>query len=142
MSDSITFLKLGVSLEELISDYGDPTNDDYFMGGRLVFFNEKIGYFLSQENKVVGFTTADSKISIFDAHVGMTPHEVSSIFSKESTDTFFDTSETQSFVTTYYKEGYEIYFYSDKENSPTTSVILIYKEKWMVFHTQKKIIQF
>lgn len=128
MSDFITFLKLGVSLEELISDYGDPTYDDYFMGGRLVVFNETIGYFLSQENKVVGFTTADSKVNIFDAHVGMTPREVSSIFSKESTDTFFDESETQSYVSVYYKEGYEIYFYSDKENSPTTSVTLIYKE--------------
>ena len=125
----MNFFELGVSLEELISDHGDPTSDSYFMGGRLVIFNEKIGYFLSQENKVVGFTTADSEVNIFDAHVGMTPHEVSSIFSKESTDTFFDESETQSYITVYYKEGYEIYFYSDKENSPTTSVILIYKEK-------------
>lgn len=59
MTNLKIFFKVGVSLKELRSDYGDPTFDDYFMGGRLVVFDEKNGYFLTKENTVSGFTTGD-----------------------------------------------------------------------------------
>lgn len=62
MIDIKSLLKIGISLQELKNIYGDPIYDDYFMGGKRVLFDEKIGCFLTKENKVAGFTTANPNV--------------------------------------------------------------------------------
>ncbi|WP_341201072.1 hypothetical protein [Planomicrobium okeanokoites] len=117
-------IQLGESLSDLTSYYGDPTYDDYFMGGRLVVFEEKDGYFLSDAETVTGYMISNPYISIFEAYIGMNLAEVTSVLS-EPAESFFDDTETQSYVNVYYIDNYKINFYSDTESGPTTSAIII-----------------
>ncbi|MGI2327642.1 hypothetical protein [Planococcus sp. YIM B11945] len=116
---------IGTSLKELIGSYGDPTYDDYFMGARLVVFNNEDGYYFGDATETVtGFMIANPNIGVFGTHVGMTPAEISGILGEPS-GSYLDESETQSFVVDYYMENYKIFFFSDEEGGPTTSVNVI-----------------
>ena len=112
------------SLDELTSYYGDPTYDGYYMGGRLVMFNDKVGYFLDDIEMVTGFMVTNENVNVFGTHVGMRPSEISSIISQPS-ESYFDESETQSYVNVYYKDNYTIFYSSEKKNGLTTSVMIL-----------------
>lgn len=94
------------------------------MGGRVVVFNDTDGYVLDESETVGGFLIGNPDINIFGTYVGMTPNEIASILS-EPADTYDDESETQSYVTYYDIENYKVSYYSDAEQSPTTSVLII-----------------
>lgn len=115
---------IGTTLDELTSSYGNPSYDDYYMGGRLVVFNEEDGYFLDDTETVIGFMLYNPDIDIFGTYVGMTPAEVSAILS-EPADSYFDDVEGQGFVNTYFYEDYSISYSSEEENGPTTNVIIM-----------------
>lgn len=115
---------LGTQLNELSNHYGQSTYDDYFLGGRVVVFNDTDGYVLDEAETVVGFLIGNPDINIFGTYVGMTPNEIASILS-EPADTYYDESETQSYVTYYNIENYKVSYYSDAEQGPTTSVLIM-----------------
>lgn len=120
-----TTFPIGTSLEELMAYYGSPTYDDYFMGARLIVFNDEDGYYLDEATTTVsGFMIANPNVSVFGAYMGMTPAEVSGILG-EPIDSYFDESETQMFVKYYYIDNYKITFYSDQEGGPTSSINVI-----------------
>ncbi|ANU09409.1 hypothetical protein BBH88_03335 [Planococcus antarcticus DSM 14505] len=117
-------IQIGENLSDLTSYYGDPTYDDYFMGGRLVVFEEEDGYFLSDSETVTGYMISNPYISIYETYIGMTFAEVTSVFS-EPAESFFDGTEMQSYANLYYIDNYKIIFYSETESGPTTSAIII-----------------
>ena len=121
-----TLFPIRTSLDKLTSYYGDPTYDDYYMGGRLVMFNDEDGYILDDLEMVTGFMVTNENVNVFGTHVGMVPSEISSIFS-ETPESYFDEHETQSYINTYYKYNYEIFYSSEKKNGITTSVIIMRK---------------
>jgi len=114
---------IGTSLSELTSHYGQPSYDDYYLGGRLVTFDQD-GYFIGEQDEVVGYYFANDSLSVFDAKVGMTGEEINSIYG-ENTEPYFDDFESQTYVHDYAKNGYKIFFHSDEEEGPTKSVIVI-----------------
>lgn len=115
---------LGTHLNELRNYYGQSTYDDYFMGGRVVVFNDADGYVLDDAETVVGFFLSNPSIPVFGTYVGMTPSEIASILS-EPAETFFDESETQSYVTYYTIENLKVSYFSETEQGPTTSVLIM-----------------
>ena len=119
--------QIGSELSEIIDYYGDPTYDDYYMGGRLVVFDEEDGYFLDESEIVTGYMIANPDISIFGTKVGMKPDEVSKILS-EPVDSYYDDTETQSYFNDYSIGDYDISYLSDEENGTTTSAIIFEKE--------------
>jgi hypothetical protein len=119
-----TLFPIRTSLDELTSYYGDPTYDDYYMGGRLVMFNDEDGYFLDDIGMVTGFMVTNEDVNVFGTHVGMIPSKISSIFSEPS-ESYFDEHETQTYVNAYYKDNYKIFYSSEKENGVTTSVMIL-----------------
>lgn len=122
-----TLFQIGATLTELTNHYGSPTYDDYFMGGRLVVFEEKDGYFLDEAENVSGFMISNPNTSIFGANIGMTFAEINAVL-PNSSEIFFDESETQTYVQMYDIEGYKVSFYSETEDGPTTSVIMTVNE--------------
>lgn len=115
---------LGTALSELKDHYGEPSYNDYYMGGRLVVFDQE-GYFIDESNETVdGYYFAAPTLSVFGATVGMTGEEINEIYS-EKADSYFDTAETQNCVYPYNKNGYKIFFHSKEENGPTTTVIVV-----------------
>lgn len=116
---------IGTPLDELMVSYGSPTYDDYFMGARLVVFNEQDGYYLDEATETVsGFMIANPDVSVFGAKVGMTPAEISAVLG-EPGESFFDESETQMFANYYYIENHKVIFYSEEEDGPALSVNVI-----------------
>lgn len=115
---------LGTQLNELRNYYGQSTYDDYFMGGRVVVFNDADGYVLDEAETVTGFFLSNPTIPVFGTYVGMTPSEIASILS-EPAETFFDESETQSYVTYYTIENFKVSYFSETEQGPTTSVLIM-----------------
>jgi len=114
---------MGTSLSELTSHYGQSSYDDYYLGGRLVTFDQD-GYFIGEQDEVVGYYFANDSLTVFDAKVGMTGEEINSIYG-ENTEPYFDDFESQTYVYDYAKTGYKIFFHSDEEDGPTKSVIVI-----------------
>ena len=121
-----TPFQIGSHLNELTRYYGDPTYDDYYLGSRLVVFDDQDGYFLDENKKVIGFYVANPDIAIFDTYVGMTADEISNILF-EPDESYYDESESQSYITTYYLDGYEIYYSSDEEFGPIRSIMVLKK---------------
>ena len=115
---------LGTHLNELKNYYGQSTYDDYFMGGRVVVFNDADGYVLDEAETVAGFFLSNPSIPIFGTYVGMTPSEIASVLA-EPAETFFDESETQSYVTYYTIENFKVSYFSETEQGPTTSVLIM-----------------
>lgn len=115
---------LGTHLNELSNYYGQSTYDDYFMGGRVVVFNDADGYVLDEAETVVGFLISNPAINIFGTYVGMTPAEIAALMA-EPAETFFDESETQSYVTYYTIENFKVSYFSETEQGPTTSVLIM-----------------
>ena len=123
-----TPFQIGDSLAEIMSYYGDPSYDAYYTGGRLVVFNDEDGYFYEEETETVnGFMIGNPDIEIFGTYIGMTPKEINAIL-LEPAVSYFDDTEGQDFVNTYYHENYSISFSSAEENGPTTSVIIMRQE--------------
>ncbi|WP_075619648.1 hypothetical protein [Paenisporosarcina indica] len=123
-----TPFQIGATLDELTSYYGDPSYDDYYMGGRLVVFNDEDGYFFDEETEIVyGFMISNPDIDILGTYIGMTPEEISAILS-DPVDSYFDDIEGQDYVNIYYHENYNISYSSEEENGPTSSVIIMSEE--------------
>jgi len=115
---------LGEPLADLYGYYGDPTYDDYFMGGRLVVFDEQDGYFLDENENIAGFFIGNANVDILGTYVGMAADDIVAVLG-EPADSYFDGAETQSYVHTFYVEGYKISYYSEEEFGPTNSVIIM-----------------
>jgi hypothetical protein len=122
-----TPFQIGAHMDELTSYYGDPTYDDYYMGGRLLVFNDEDGYFVDDAGIVTSFMISNPEINIFGTYVGMTPGEISDILF-EPYESYYDDTETQSYVNTYYIDNYVIYYHSDEENGATTSVLILLEQ--------------
>lgn len=90
----------------------------------MVVFNDADGYVLDDAETVVGFFLSNPSIPVFGTYVGMTPSEIASILS-EPAETFFDESETQSYVTYYTIENLKVSYFSETEQGPTTSVLIM-----------------
>ena len=90
----------------------------------MVVFYDADGYVLDDAETVVGFLVANPDINIFGTYVGMTPSEIASVLS-EPAETFFDESETQSYVTYYTIENLKVSYFSETEQGPTTSVLIM-----------------
>lgn len=118
----------GVSLDVLTEHYGEVTYDDYFLGGRLVVFEDEDGYFLNENENVTGYMISNPYRPIYNAYIGMTLSEVANAFS-EPYDPIYDDTETQSYVSLYEIDQYKISFYADTEDGPTTSAIVIDNSK-------------
>ncbi|MBT2583344.1 hypothetical protein [Planococcus sp. ISL-109] len=118
-----TTFPLGTALSDLVDHYGTPTYDEFFMGGRLVVFDEKDGYFLDDNETVTGFMITRPDVNIFGANVGMTFEEIKTVL-PNSEDVFFDESETQDYANIFYVEGYNVIFYADTEDGPTQYAII------------------
>lgn len=115
---------IGTPISELKAHYGNPSYDGYFAGGKLIVF-DKEGYFIDElEETVSGYFFADPKITVFGATVGMTGKEINEIYG-ESVEPYFDEAELQTFVYSYSKNGFNIFFHADEETGPTSSVIVI-----------------
>ncbi|GGA79800.1 hypothetical protein [Ornithinibacillus halotolerans] len=115
---------MGTPLDELFEHYGEPTYNDYYNGGWLVVFNKE-GYFIDElEETVRGYFFSVPTISVFGATIGMTGEEINSIYG-DSVEPYFDDISTGQYVLTFYKNGYKIFFYSEEENGPTSSMWLV-----------------
>ena len=119
-----TDFPIGTALSELVGHYGEPTYDEYFMGARLVAFEEEDGYFLDWEEVVTGFMIASPEINIFDVNVGMTFEELNATM-PNSGEVFFDESETQDYGNIYFVEGYKLMFYAETEDGPTSYAFVV-----------------
>ncbi|MEH7415770.1 hypothetical protein V7266_10860 [Neobacillus drentensis] len=123
-SEISTPFKIGAGLSELINYYGQPEYDEGYEGSRLVTF-DKDGYLLDEAEIVTGYYFSNPEISIYNAHVGMTPNEISSILGNPS-ESYLD-QEFGGYSTVYHKDGYEILFRSSKQNGSTTAVQIVQK---------------
>ncbi|MDE4086699.1 hypothetical protein PO902_16760 [Planococcus maritimus] len=119
-----TAFPLGTALEDLIKHYGQPGSDEFFLGSRLVIFNEKDGYFLDEQDTVKGFFIANPEVSIFGTSIGMTFKEIDGILGA-SEELFYDEPETQSYIGVYYEENYRISYASDTETGPVRFAIVV-----------------
>lgn len=116
--------QVGEHLSKLIVEYGEPRIDDYLMGGRLVFFEGNNGYFLSESETITGYMIYSPDNSIYGTHIGMTPSEITSVLSNPA-GSFYDESETQTYVNVYQVGDYRINFHSETEKGPTIFAIII-----------------
>jgi hypothetical protein len=127
VSDIGTSFDMATPLETLIENLGSPTEDSYFLGCRYVTFEGGESYFLDDKEFVSGMIISDSATHIFDAYVGTTIDEVSSILG-EPADAYYDDAELGAYVATYFKNGYEIWFVADSEIEPTDYAIILQKQ--------------
>lgn len=116
--------QVGEHLSKLIVEYGEPRIDDYLMGGRLVFFEGNNGYFLSESETITGYMIYSPDNSIYGTHIGMTSSEITSVLSNPA-GSFYDESETQTYVNVYQVGDYRINFHSETEKGPTIFAIII-----------------
>ncbi|MFC4713679.1 hypothetical protein [Planococcus dechangensis] len=119
-----TDFPLGTPLADLLEYYGTPTYDEFFLGSRLVVFDEIDGYFLDSDDKASGFLIANPDVDIFGARIGMTFEEIDAVLEKEG-EVFFDQSETQDYVSLYYVENYRITFYADTADGASQYAIVV-----------------
>ncbi len=120
----MTDFPLGTPLADLLEYYGQPDDDQYFFGSRLVYFEGGNGYFLGDDDIVTGFYIANPEVSIFDTRVGMTFEEIDEILGAKG-DVVFDESETQYYVNAHYVDNYRIYYSAETEDSPVLNVIVV-----------------
>lgn len=119
-----TEFPLGTPLEDLIGYYGQPDDDQYFLGSRLVFFNEGDGYFLDYSDMVTGFYIANPEVTVFDTRIGMTFEEVDEILGTKG-DVVFERAETQYYINVHYVENYRITYSAETEDSPVLNIIVV-----------------
>ncbi|QMT17428.1 hypothetical protein H1Q58_16000 [Planococcus maritimus] len=117
-------LPLGTPLADLIEHYGQPTYDDYFLGSRLVVFNEEDGYFLDDQNVAKGFYIGNADISVFDTRIGMTFGEIDEILGAKG-EVGYDESETQYYLNIHYVENYKITYSAETEDGPVVEIVII-----------------
>ncbi|SHG96004.1 zinc-ribbon domain-containing protein [Ornithinibacillus halophilus] len=118
-----TRFQVGDSLTDLIDHYGEPSFDDYYNGGRLVFFEDD-GYFIDGNELVYGFYITSSDYTIFNGQVGMTGNELNEAL-PVTTEPYFDDVYSQEYVYQYNIDDYKIHFYAKEENGPTYSATII-----------------
>lgn len=119
-----TDFPLGTHLAELLEYYGTPTYDEFFLGSRLVVFDEIDGYFLDDDDKASGFLIANPDVDIFGTRIGMTFEEIDAVLEKEG-EVFFYQSETQDYVSLYYAGNYRITFYADTADGASQYAIVV-----------------
>lgn len=117
-------LPLGTPLADLVEHYGQPTYDDYFLGSRLVVFNEEDGYFLDDQNVAKGFYIENPDVSVFDTHIGMTFEEIDTTLGSEG-EKAYDQAEVHYYMNYHYVENYNVTYFAETETSPVISIIIV-----------------
>lgn len=113
---------MGTTYDTLVNHYGQPTYDDYFLGSRLLLFNDEIGFFIDGSDRVTGFMFYDSSINILGTNVGMTQKEIRA--TGKSVASFYDETESQMYTHLFEEGRYKIIYASHEEHGPTSSVII------------------
>lgn len=119
-----TDFPFGTPLADLLEYYGTPTYDEFFLGSRLVVFDEIDGYFLDTDDKASGFLIANPDVDIFGARIGMTFEEIDAVLEKEG-EVVFEESETQSYISVYHVTNYQITFSADTADGPSQYAIVV-----------------
>lgn len=117
-------LPLGTPLADLLTHYGEPTYDDYFLGSRLVVFNKEDGYFLDDDNIAKGFFVGNPEVSVFGTRIGMTFKEIDELLGAKG-EVGYDESETQYYLNVHYVENYKITYSAETEDGPVVEIVII-----------------
>lgn len=125
ISESIigTKFEIGTTKATLVEKLGKPQEDMYYLGGRLVRY-ENEGYFLDDKEKVNGMYIIDPTIEISKARVGMTIEEISKFLGKP-VESYYDEGETQFYYAVFKINDWKIIFSSVDESSPTSYALAL-----------------